>query len=62
MIFKVSTIINYISNFFTLETGDLILTGTPSGVGSVKAGDKIEIGLSNSEEVLKAVFHVEQTV
>ena len=47
MIFNIPYIINYISCFFTLETGDLILTGTPSGVGQVKDGDKIEIGLSN---------------
>lgn len=42
MIFNVSQIIAYISKFCTLKKGDLIFTGTPSGVGSVTMGDKIE--------------------
>ena len=41
MIFKVDDLISYISQFMTLKTGDLIFTGTPSGVGPVKSGDKI---------------------
>jgi 2-keto-4-pentenoate hydratase/2-oxohepta-3-ene-1,7-dioic acid hydratase in catechol pathway len=34
-------LISYISDYFTLEEGDLILTGTPAGVGPVKAGDTV---------------------
>ncbi len=41
-IFNVDKIIAYISQFMTLKTGDLIFTGTPSGVGSVKIGDHLE--------------------
>ena len=41
MIFKVDHLISYISQFMTLKTGDLIFTGTPSGVGPIKSGDKI---------------------
>ena len=41
MIFKVDDIISYVSQFMTLKTGDLIFTGTPSGVGPIKSGDKI---------------------
>lgn len=41
MIFKVDELISYLSQFMTLKTGDLIFTGTPSGVGPVKSGDKI---------------------
>lgn len=41
MIFKVDDLISYVSQFMTLKTGDLIFTGTPSGVGPVKSGDKI---------------------
>jgi 2-keto-4-pentenoate hydratase/2-oxohepta-3-ene-1,7-dioic acid hydratase in catechol pathway len=41
MIFKVDDLISYVSQFMTLKTGDLIFTGTPSGVGRVKPGDKI---------------------
>lgn len=41
----------------TLEEGDLILTGTPAGVGPVAAGDKIECGLVDAatNEVLERV-------
>jgi 2-keto-4-pentenoate hydratase/2-oxohepta-3-ene-1,7-dioic acid hydratase in catechol pathway len=42
MILDVPQIIAHISNFFTLEPGDVILTGTPSGVGSVRPGESIE--------------------
>lgn len=42
MIFKVNDIIAYISQFFTLKTGDIIFTGTPVGVGPVKIGDHLE--------------------
>ena len=41
MIFKVDDLISYISQYMTLKTGDLIFTGTPSGVGPVRSGDKI---------------------
>lgn len=34
--------ISYISQFIKLEEGDLILTGTPDGVGPVKGGDRVE--------------------
>jgi 5-carboxymethyl-2-hydroxymuconate isomerase len=39
MINRVPQIISHISGIFTLEPGDIILTGTPAGVGQVKAGD-----------------------
>jgi 2-keto-4-pentenoate hydratase/2-oxohepta-3-ene-1,7-dioic acid hydratase in catechol pathway len=45
MIFSIDKIIEYISSIFTLEEGDLIFTGTPEGVGQVKAGDIIEAEL-----------------
>lgn len=41
LIFSFAKIISYISKFVTLKTGDLIYTGTPEGVGAVKAGDKL---------------------
>jgi len=46
MIFSVGDLIAYISKYITLEHGDLVLTGTPAGVGPVKRGDKIEAGLN----------------
>ena len=46
MIFSVDELISYISGFVTLKTGDLIFTGTPSGVGQVKIGDHLEAYIS----------------
>ena len=48
MIFPVDHIISHISKFFTLKTGDLIFTGTPSGVGPVKIGDHLQAYLENN--------------
>ncbi|XP_069859888.1 oxaloacetate tautomerase FAHD1, mitochondrial-like [Dipodomys merriami] len=45
MIFSVPFLISYISRIITLEEGDLILTGTPSGVGPVAHGDEMEAGI-----------------
>lgn len=42
MLFDFGTIIEYISQFFTLKKGDLIYTGTPAGVGPVVVGDRLE--------------------
>lgn len=39
LIFSISRIVAHVSRFMTLEPGDLILTGTPSGVGPVRPGD-----------------------
>lgn len=41
MIFKIDLLIAHISRYVTLKVGDLIYTGTPEGVASVKVGDKL---------------------
>lgn len=41
MIFKIDELISYISGIFSLESGDIILTGTPAGVGPLNHGDII---------------------
>jgi 2-keto-4-pentenoate hydratase/2-oxohepta-3-ene-1,7-dioic acid hydratase in catechol pathway len=41
MIFGIDEIIAYVSRFFTLKTGDLIFTGTPSGVGALHKNDNL---------------------
>jgi 2-keto-4-pentenoate hydratase/2-oxohepta-3-ene-1,7-dioic acid hydratase in catechol pathway len=46
MIFPVRQIIAELSKFMTLMPGDIIATGTPEGVGAIKAGDNIEITIS----------------
>jgi len=43
MIFSVGEVLAYASRFMTLEPGDLVLTGTPSGVGPLRPGDRLEI-------------------
>jgi len=42
MLFKIDDLIAYISQFFTLKTGDLLFTGTPAGVGEVVVDDHLE--------------------
>lgn len=42
MIFSFEDILIYVSQFFRLQMGDYIYTGTPAGVGSVQIGDKLE--------------------
>jgi 2-keto-4-pentenoate hydratase/2-oxohepta-3-ene-1,7-dioic acid hydratase in catechol pathway len=43
MVFNVRQLITYISSVMTLEPGDLIMTGTPSGVGVLNEGDSVEV-------------------
>lgn len=47
MFFSIPYLISYLSKVMTLFPGDLILTGTPSGVGSFNIGDQIEINIEN---------------
>jgi len=42
MIFNFDSIVSYISNFFSLNIGDVIFTGTPAGVGECVVGDELE--------------------
>lgn len=50
MIFSIPTLIAHISTIFTLEEGDLILTGTPEGVSAVKPGDVMTAGIVGLEK------------
>lgn len=52
MLYHVDEIIAYISQFFTLKTGDLLYTGTPAGVGAVHINDHLE-GWLESRKVLE---------
>lgn len=49
MIHSIDRIISYASQFYLLKTGDIIFTGTPSGVGKVKEGDVITASLEGHE-------------
>jgi acylpyruvate hydrolase len=49
LIFNIDEVIAYVSSFVTLKTGDLIFTGTPSGVGPVQIGDELEGFIENEK-------------
>lgn len=55
MIFNVSQILVYISSVMTLEPGDLILTGTPAGVGPIQPGDQVSITIEGLGELVNPV-------
>lgn len=52
MLWKMDELISYVSQFFTLKKGDIIFSGTPSGVGKVEAGDVLE-GFIENESFFK---------
>jgi 2-keto-4-pentenoate hydratase/2-oxohepta-3-ene-1,7-dioic acid hydratase in catechol pathway len=52
MLWKIDELISYVSQFFTLKKGDIIFSGTPSGVGKVEAGDVLE-GFIENESFFK---------
>ncbi|CAO3701012.1 unnamed protein product [Rhizopus stolonifer] len=61
MIFSVPNLIEYVSSIMKLEAGDIIMTGTPSGVGPVKAGDIITAGMKPGKaekDVVEVKFNV----
>jgi 2-keto-4-pentenoate hydratase/2-oxohepta-3-ene-1,7-dioic acid hydratase in catechol pathway len=47
MIFSFDSIISHISNYFSLNIGDIIFTGTPAGVGECVVGDELEVLLED---------------
>lgn len=52
MIYKPDVILSELNKFLSLEDGDIIMTGTPAGVGMVKAGQAFEAKLFNADELL----------
>ena len=51
MIFSLGKLLEYISSIFTLEPGDIVLTGTPSGIGPIIKGDEIRGMIENIGEI-----------
>ena len=45
MVFDVATVVSHVSRAFTLLPGDVILTGTPAGVGPVQPGQTVEVSI-----------------
>lgn len=54
MLFDIPALISYISQFFTLQQGDVLFTGTPAGVGAVNRGDMLE-GFLFNEKVFETI-------
>ncbi|WPK27280.1 hypothetical protein PUMCH_004661 [Australozyma saopauloensis] len=55
MIFPIHKILSHMSCMMTLQKGDLILTGTPKGVGRVNPGDRVHASLSVDGKVLEQI-------
>ncbi|MPW19297.1 FAA hydrolase family protein [Paraburkholderia sp. CNPSo 3157] len=51
LIWSVAETVAYLSKFFRLEPGDVIFTGTPEGVGAVKPGDTMKVGVERLGEL-----------
>jgi len=56
MAFGIPHLISFISGIMTLEPGDLIATGTPEGIGPLKAGDVVEVELVGRSHVRNPVI------
>lgn len=58
MMFSVAELVHYCSTIFTLEVGDLLFTGTPSGVGPVEQGDVIEASVTGCDSLRVGVERI----
>ena len=56
MVFGVGEIVSYVANIMTLLPGDVILTGTPSGVGPIEAGDTVEVEIEGIGHLINPVM------
>jgi len=55
MVFDIPALLSYISSVMTLEPGDLVLTGTPAGVGTLAPGDVVEVEIAGVSRVSNPV-------
>ena len=55
MVFSIPDVLAYISNVMTLEENDLVLTGTPDGVGTLAVGDMVEVEIAGVSRVSNPV-------
>lgn len=53
MMIGIFELVAYISTHFTLQPGDVVLTGTPAGVGPLQSGDQLVLGLADREFVAR---------
>jgi 2-keto-4-pentenoate hydratase/2-oxohepta-3-ene-1,7-dioic acid hydratase in catechol pathway len=55
MVFSIPDVLAYVSHIMTLEPGDLVLTGSPSGVGKLSPGDEVEVDVLGVSRVRNPV-------
>jgi 2-keto-4-pentenoate hydratase/2-oxohepta-3-ene-1,7-dioic acid hydratase in catechol pathway len=55
LIFKPHELVSFISTNLTLMPGDVILTGTPSGIGPIQSGDKLEVRIQGITPLVNSV-------
>ena len=55
MVFSPDVLVSYISQIMTLIPGDVILTGTPDGVGAIKPGDAVRVEIEGIGHILNQV-------
>lgn len=55
MVFSIPMLLSYISHVMTLEPGDIVATGTPSGVGALSDGDVVEVEIEGLSKVSNPV-------
>jgi 2-keto-4-pentenoate hydratase/2-oxohepta-3-ene-1,7-dioic acid hydratase in catechol pathway len=55
LIFKPAELVSFISTNLTLLPGDVILTGTPGGIGPIQSGDKLEVRIQGIEPLVNSV-------
>ena len=55
MTFNCFRLVSFISNHITLLPGDVILTGTPSGIGRIQSGDRLEVRIQGMTPLVNAV-------
>jgi 2-keto-4-pentenoate hydratase/2-oxohepta-3-ene-1,7-dioic acid hydratase in catechol pathway len=57
MIYSIGRVLAHVSQFMTLEPGDLVLTGTPAGVGPVQPGDVMTVEVEGLGTLVNPVVH-----
>jgi 2-keto-4-pentenoate hydratase/2-oxohepta-3-ene-1,7-dioic acid hydratase in catechol pathway len=60
MIFDVPTLVSYVSSVMTLLPGDVVLTGTPEGVGPMNVGDEVEVTVAGIGSLTNKVVSRDQ--
>jgi len=59
MVFPIPDVLAYVSHIMTLDPGDLVLTGTPAGVGKLSPGDEVEVEVVGLSRVRNPVTDIQ---